>query len=380
MSLGNVNQADLDHSFMEVALAVAARGLGIVWPNPAVGCVLVAAGRKGAGFKIVGRGWTQPGGRPHAETEALARAGKAAKGTTAYLTLEPCAHHGQTPPCAEALAGAGVARAVVAMLDPDPRVAGKGVAILEAAGIAVDLGTCEPEARELNAGYLRRVNDGRPLVTLKVATTLDGRIATGDGSSKWITGPAARARGHLMRARHDAILVGAQTVAADNPSLTCRLPGLEDRSPVRVVADGRLRTAPESTLARTARDVPTWIITLKGAAGSARKRLEALGVEIIEVDADGAGYPDMGAALEALAARGITRLMVEGGGKLAASLLSARLVDHLAWFRSSRVIGGDGVSVIAALGIAEPGKSPRFRRLGVRSLGDDVLETYVAES
>ncbi|MCK5275514.1 MAG: bifunctional diaminohydroxyphosphoribosylaminopyrimidine deaminase/5-amino-6-(5-phosphoribosylamino)uracil reductase RibD, partial [Alphaproteobacteria bacterium] len=220
---------------MRAALALAGRGLGRVWPNPAVGCVLVD--RDG---RVTGRGWTQPGGRPHAETEALARAGGAAKGATAYVTLEPCVHHGQTPPCADALIEAGVARVIAATEDPDPRVKGGGLGRLRDAGIAVEAGLLREEAELLNAGYLMRQREGRPVVTLKLATTLDGRIATHAGESRWITGEAARARGHMMRARHDAIMVGIGTALADNPTLTCRLPGLEDRSPVRIVVDARL--------------------------------------------------------------------------------------------------------------------------------------------
>ena len=225
----------LDRRYMALALALAERGLGNVWPNPAVGCVLVRDGR------IVGRGWTQPGGRPHAETEALARAGDGAQGATCYATLEPCAHHGETGPCADALVQAGIARAVVATEDPDPRVAGRGNARLEAAGIGVTRGCMEEEARALNAGFLSRVEKGRPLVTLKLASTLDGRIATHTGDSRWITGAQARARAHLLRARHDAVMVGAASALADDPALTCRLPGMADASPVRVVIDGSAR-------------------------------------------------------------------------------------------------------------------------------------------
>src|SRR6266705_1008472 len=218
----------LDEQAMRAALALARRGLGRVWPNPAVGCAIVKDGR------VVGRGWTQPGGRPHAETEALARAGGAAHGATAYVTLEPCCHSGRTPPCADALV-------VAALEDPDPRVVGGGLARLRAAGIAVEAGLCAAEAAEINAGFFQRVRLGRPLVTLKLATSLDGRIATASGESRWITGPAARERAHLLRVTHDAILVGTDTVLADNPQLTCRLPGLGHRSPVRIAIDRELR-------------------------------------------------------------------------------------------------------------------------------------------
>src|SRR5580700_4659831 len=227
--------ARLDLGHMRTALGLARRGLGNTWPNPAVGCVIVKDGR------VVGRGWTQKGGRPHAETEALARAGKGAKGATAYVSLEPCSHHGKTPPCAEALIAAGVSRVVAAVEDPDPRVSGRGIARLRAAGIAVEAGLCAAEAAELNAGFFCRVAQGRPLVTLKLAASLDGRIATPTGKSRWITGPAARERAHLLRAAHDAVLIGTGTALADDPQLTCRLPGLEARSPVRIVIDRTLR-------------------------------------------------------------------------------------------------------------------------------------------
>ena len=218
---------------MRLALALAGRGLGNVWPNPAVGCVLVREGR------IVGRGWTQPGGRPHAERRALDQAGAEARGATAYVTLEPCSHHGKTPPCAEGLIGAGVARVVSAMTDPDPRVAGRGHAMLRAAGITVDEGLLEPEARALQAGFLSRIERGRPWIAVKLATSLDGRIALGNGESQWITSAEARARVHALRARFDAVLVGGGTARADDPLLTVR--GFQPaRAPVRVVASARL--------------------------------------------------------------------------------------------------------------------------------------------
>ena len=308
---------------MAAALALAERGLGAVWPNPAVGCILVREGR------VVGRGWTQPGGRPHAETEALTRAGGAAHGATAYVTFEPCCHHGKTPPCADALIDARIARLVAAMKDPDPRVSGQGFARVQEAGIEVAVGACGEAAARLNAGFLKRIAAGRPLVTLKLATSLDGRIATRSGESQWITGEAARARGHLLRARNDAILVGSGTALADNPALTCRLPGLAARSPVRVVMDGRLRLPPGHRLVAEAHDVPTWIVTLADAAEARGEAYRGAGAELIIVAPDSAGHPDAGAALEALGARGITRLLVEGGAHVAAALLGAGLVDRL---------------------------------------------------
>jgi diaminohydroxyphosphoribosylaminopyrimidine deaminase/5-amino-6-(5-phosphoribosylamino)uracil reductase len=363
-----------DENHMRAALNLAARGLGLVAPNPSVGCVIVRDGR------VVGRGWTQPGGRPHAETEALRRAGMLARGATAYVTLEPCAHHGKTPPCAEALIEAGIARVVVACLDTDERVSGRGVQRLEDAGIRVEIGVGADAALDLNAGFFLRNAEGRPLVTLKTATSLDGRIATRTGESKWITGETARARGHLLRARHDAIMVGVGTVAADDPELNCRLPGLGDASPVRVVADGRLRTPLTSRLVRTAGERPTWIVTVDGPDAARARAFRDCGVDLIEVPADAAGNPSPRAALAALAKRGITRVLVEGGGRLSASLMREDLVDRVVWFRGALALGGDGRPAIAPYGLDHLDKARRFRRLSLDEVGDDALETYVVRA
>ena len=362
----------LDRRFMAHALALAGRGLGSAWPNPAVGCVLVQDGR------IAGRGWTQPGGRPHAETEALAGAGDGAQGATCYVTLEPCAHQGQTGPCVEALVEAGIARVVVAIEDPDPRVAGRGIAMLESAGIAVEVGCMADRARALNAGFLARVEKGRPHVTLKLASSLDGRIATHTGDSRWITGALARARGHLLRAQNDAVVVGAVSALADDPALTCRLPGMADRSPVRVVIDGSARLPASHTLVAGASDQPTWIVSTAALGRDGRHTgWREAGVEVIEVAAEADGRPALTAGLEALAARGVTRVLVEGGGRLAASLLGARLVDRVEWFRAPGAIGGDGVPALAALGIEHAQDMPRFERVSSASLGEDVLDTLL---
>jgi diaminohydroxyphosphoribosylaminopyrimidine deaminase/5-amino-6-(5-phosphoribosylamino)uracil reductase len=361
-----------DVAFMHTALALAGRGLGLVWPNPAVGCVLVDPESR-----VVGRGWTQPGGRPHAETEALKRAGGGAKGATAYVTLEPCAHHGQTPPCADALVEAGVARVVAAMEDPDPRVRGDGLRRLRDAGVAVETGLLHGEAEALNAGYLMRQIDGRPMVTLKLATTLDGRIATHTGESRWVTGAAARARGHMLRARYDAIMVGIGTALVDDPSLTCRVPGLEDRSPVRIVVDARLHLSLTSNLVATAAETPTWLVTVAGGDTDRRRAFEDCGVRVIEVRVAPDGYPDPVTMFQALGEAGLTRVLVEGGGHLAAGLMRADLVDRLRWFRASGVMGGDGIPAVAAYGVDELTMMRRFRRIDVRNVGDDVLESYL---
>ncbi|WP_279573910.1 bifunctional diaminohydroxyphosphoribosylaminopyrimidine deaminase/5-amino-6-(5-phosphoribosylamino)uracil reductase RibD [Zavarzinia compransoris] len=361
------NETDRRH--MTAALTLARRGLGNVAPNPAVGCVIVREGI------VVGRGWTQPGGRPHAETEALARAGALARGATAYVTLEPCSHHGKTGPCAEALAKAGIARVVAATIDPDPRVAGRGIALLKAAGIVAEVGCLEQEAQRVNAGFFGRL-DGRPLVTLKLATSLDGCIATRTGDSQWITGEQARARAHLMRAQHDAIMIGVGTAIADNPQLTCRLPGLAQRSPVRVVADGRLRLPLTHYLVRTAREVPTVLFCAPGNSPERRNAYAQAGVEVVEVAADACARPDPAGMMKHLAEKGVTRVMVEGGGQLAASVIHARLVDLLFWFRGPVVIGEEGRAAVAALGLDKLARAPTYALDAVERLGDDLLEIY----
>jgi diaminohydroxyphosphoribosylaminopyrimidine deaminase/5-amino-6-(5-phosphoribosylamino)uracil reductase len=355
---------------MATALGLARRGLGNVWPNPAVGCMIVNGGR------VVGRGWTQPGGRPHAETEALARAGALAKGSTVYVTLEPCSHSGQTPPCADALIAAGVARVVAAVEDPDPRVSGSGISKLRDAGIAVELGLCRDEAVELNAGFFMVMAEGRPLVTWKAATTLDGKIATHTGESQWITGEAARARAHYLRATHDAVAIGIGTALADDPELTCRLPGLEPASPIRIVVDGRLRTPLTSRIVSTAEIVPSWFITRTDAPEERRDMLLRAGVDVIPIEPGEGDRPRLRPALAELAKRGITRLLVEGGSQLAAALLSESLVDRIAWFRAARVFGGDGLNASAAFGVEHIADAPTFLHRGSVACGIDTLELY----
>lgn len=362
-----------DEYFMTVALNLARRGVGNVAPNPAVGCVIVAPNSTST---IVGRGWTQPGGRPHAETEALRRAGSAARGAVAYVTLEPCAHHGQTPPCTQALIDAGISRVVAAMQDPDERVAGKGFTQLRAAGIAVETGVCTQQAERLNAGFVSRCLQGRPEVTLKVATTLDGRIATHGGESQWITGAAARARTHLLRATHDAIMIGSNTALLDDPELTCRLVGLEARSPLRIITDGRMRLPLTSKLVRSAATQPTALF-IRGDADPLRAgAYRDAGIDVVTVPIGKNGHMRPDAMLSALGARGINSVLVEGGAVLAATLIGADLVDRLVWFRAAKLIGGDGVAAIAPLGLARLADSPAFLRESLARFGEDMLETY----
>jgi diaminohydroxyphosphoribosylaminopyrimidine deaminase / 5-amino-6-(5-phosphoribosylamino)uracil reductase len=360
-----------DVRFMDLALRLAERGLGQVWPNPAVGCVVVRDGR------VVGRGWTRPSGRPHGETEALRRAGPAALGATAYVSLEPCAHYGETPPCTMALLHAGLRRVVIAATDPDPRVDGRGIAQLRQAGVEVTVGVRRERAETLNAGFFLRLRAGRPLVTLKLATSLDGRVATRTGASQWITGDQARALAHHLRATHDAIMVGSGTALIDDPSLTCRLPGLEARSPIRVVLDGRLRLSTRSELARTARSTPFWLVTRRPAPEDRARALRRLGVEVIEVGTDHQGRLDLTETLGILAGRGLTRLLVEGGAALAAGLLRQRLVDRLVWCQAPLLIGGDGLEAMGALGVEALEDALRLPEGHERALAGDACRTYI---
>lgn len=359
-----------DGRFMRLALALGARMQGRVWPNPAVGCVLVRDGR------IVGRGWTQPGGRPHAEAVALAQAGGLARGATAYVSLEPCAHHGRTPPCADALLAAGVVRVVTPMQDPDPRVSGRGHAALAAAGIDLVIGVEEARARRDHAGFLARVELARPFLTLKLALTLDGRIATATGESRWITGPEGRRYAHTLRACHDAVMVGGGTARADDPDLTVRDLGVAHQ-PVRVVLDSRLRLGVEGQLGQSAGRVPVWLCHVAGAPEPARRDWEAVGARLFDCAAglEGVGL-DVGHVMARLAAEGLTRVFCEGGGALAASLLRGGLVDEIVVVTAGKVIGSDGRAGVGALSLTALADAPGFRLVEIRRLGDDVLHRW----
>lgn len=357
---------------MDVALALGRRGLGRVWPNPAVGCVIFDVDGV-----VAGRGWTQIGGRPHAEAVALDRAGERARGGVAYVSLEPCSHYGATPPCADALIAAGIARVVVCMEDPDDRVSGRGLARLAAAGVKVEIGLRSEQARYDQAGFFSRLEKGRPLIALKSAMTLDGRIATRTGDAKWITAAESRRIGHMLRATHDAILVGVGTAQADDPRLDCRISGLEAASPVRVVLDSNLRLNLDLDLTAGARARPTWVVCGPEADPSKRKALADLGVSIVEAPLDPDGRLDPAAVATILAARGITRLLIEGGGAVAASFLKADLVDRIHAFRAPFMLGGDGRPAAAALGLDRIADAPRFVRRTVAAADDDLAEVYV---
>ncbi|MBR0775965.1 bifunctional diaminohydroxyphosphoribosylaminopyrimidine deaminase/5-amino-6-(5-phosphoribosylamino)uracil reductase RibD [Bradyrhizobium diazoefficiens] len=361
---------DADRRFMQLALALGRRGQGRTWPNPAVGAVIVKDG------VIVGRGWTQAGGRPHAEPEALRRAGEAARGATLYVTLEPCSHFGKSPPCADAAIAAGIKRVVAAIEDPNPEVAGQGHARLRAAGITVDVGLCAAEAAFDHAGHFRRIRDRRPHVTLKLAVSPDGKIGAAGGKPVAITGDAVRDRVHLLRARSDAILVGIGTVLADDPLLTCRLPGMGAHSPVRVVLDQNLRIPATSKLVQSARETPLWVVASELAEAAAVTRLGAAGAQIIRIPPGGTPGLDLPAVLHALAEKGITRLMVEGGSRVAASFVSSDLVDEVWLFRGAEAVGADGVDALDALPLSKITQSQAYRVHASETFDRDTLTIY----
>ena len=365
-----MNQKDRDAGWMRAALGLARRGLGRVWPNPAVGCILVADGR------VVGRGRTADGGRPHAEVLALAEAGARARGATAYVTLEPCAHTGETPPCADALVAAGVARVVIAIEDPDPRVSGAGIARLTEAGVAVEVGCLAEAATALNRGFLTRLATGRPMTTLKLAASLDGRIATGTGESRWITGPRARAEVHLMRAQADAVLVGAGTVRSDDPRLDVRHVGIAGANPVRVVVSGALSLARDGNLAKTASEIPLWLCHDPEASEDRRKAWSEVGAELIEIPFQEDGQLDLRAMMQSLGARGITRVLCEGGGRLAAALIEDDLVDEVVSYSAGLVLGSEAIPAVGPLDIAALQLAPGFRLVDVGSVGPDVRSRW----
>lgn len=326
-------------AFMHAALLLAERNLGQTWPNPAVGAIIVHNGQ------IVGRGYTQRGGRPHAETEALKQAGEKARGATLYVSLEPCAHQGQTPPCTSAVIATGIKTVVIACADPNPKVSGQGAQQLKDAGIEVVENICSKEARELNRGFFSSIEKKRPYIALKIATSLDGKIATRSGQSKWITGERARNYGHLLRSRHDAIVTGSGTVLADDPELTCRLPGLEQRSPVRVIIDRSGRVQSSAKIFAQQDIAPTW--------------------HLREQTIDG--------ALAALTAKGITRVLVEAGATLSTAFLQSGRVDSIYWFKSPLVIGDDGRAAMGK-GFAELADLKRYTTADHIALGNDTLD------
>lgn len=358
--------SDEDH--MAQALQLARRGLGTTWPNPSVGSIVVAPTGE-----ILSRGWTAPGGRPHAEAIALDRAGTKARGATIYITLEPCAHSGgRGLACAEMIAAAKPARAVIALADPDPRTKGRGLARLAASGIKVKDGILAEEASVVALGHILRVTEDRPAVTLKLAVGSDGLMPRGRGAPVWITGPDARAHGHLLRARNDAILVGRGTILADNPSLTCRLPGMSCRSPVRVVLDRRLRTPPSARLFDDLM-VPVWLICSADEEHPNTDALQDRGAEIVPVPVDAHGMLGVRDALETLANRGITRVLVEGGPQVARAFLDADLIDEAVIYQGPKPAGADGLTPFAGEGLDRLTASGHFTQTEARSFGPDRM-------
>jgi diaminohydroxyphosphoribosylaminopyrimidine deaminase/5-amino-6-(5-phosphoribosylamino)uracil reductase len=361
-----------DVSAMRLALALGRRGLGQCWPNPCVGAV-IADSRTG---RIIAGAWTARGGRPHAEAIALSAAGEAARGATAYTTLEPCSHWGKTPPCADALLRSGIARLVYGVVDPDPRVGGKGLERLAAHGVEVVAGPLPREAAWLAMGHTLRVSAKRPFIQLKIAVDAGGQVPAGNGAPRWVTGPEARAHGHLLRAETDAIMVGSGTVAADDPELTCRLPGLAARSPVRVVMSSGGTLPAGARMLRSAAAHPVWVVCAQGRVIADRAELERLGVVFIPVAADADGRPEIGAAVRALAERGVTRLLVEGGPRLTAAVLAAGLADEALVYRGAVPASGETIRPFGAAGLDALYGHPSLTPHTERPMGRDRLFIY----
>ncbi len=358
-----------DIYFMKMALNLSRRGLGATHPNPSVGCVIVKDNH------VIGRGWTGPSGRPHAEINALESTVASADNSTVYVTLEPCSHQGKTAPCASALVNAKVSKVIIATIDPDPRVSGKGIKIIEDADIDVEVGLLKDEADFINQGFFQKIILNRPLLTVKFASSIDGKIAHKKSEKSWITGTESRKRGHLYRANHDAIMVGIGTVLVDNPMLDCRINGLEDRSPIRVVVDTELRCDINTKLCVSAGKIPLWIMT---SSNDVKKiaTFENVGVKIFILDKDKSGYVNIDQVMKTLAQQGITRVLSEGGGKLNASLIKAGLIDRLLWFKSKETIGEKGVNALYDIDVNELDQHLNFILIDEGLSGSDSWQEY----
>jgi diaminohydroxyphosphoribosylaminopyrimidine deaminase/5-amino-6-(5-phosphoribosylamino)uracil reductase len=360
--------ADADRRFMQLALRVARRMLGRTAPNPAVGAVIADE----AMGEVIARGWTQQGGRPHAEADALRRAGARARGQTMYVTLEPCSHHGRTPPCANAIIEAGIRRVVCAIGDPNPEISGRGLAVLREAGVAVDLGPCAEEARWMAVGHILRMTQDRPFVQLKIAVAADGLIAPGRGEPVWVTGPEARQFAHILRAQADAILVGRRTVADDDPDLTCRLAGLAARSPRRVILDPGFRTKPTARMFKSVDRVPVTIFGSTRASPPAYPK----GVEVRRMPVAADGRLGLAVVVESLAAEGVTRVLVEGGPTIAAGFLDADLVDEVVIGRGSEPLGPRGRPPVGDRGLEFLDAAEHWQKVDERKIGADRLTVH----
>ena len=359
-------QTTHDNRWMALALSLGARGLGQTWPNPSVGCVIVS------GNTVLGRGHTLLGGRPHAEIMALTQAGDV-RGATAYVTLEPCAHTGKTPPCAQALIDANLSRVVIATTDPDPRVAGRGIQMLRDAGINVTLGVMQDQANKTHAGFFNRITKNRPFLTLKLAISLDGRIATATGDSQWITGDQSRHYVHYLRATHDAVMVGRGTVGVDNPTLNVRGFGTQIRQPVRVVMDSNMQSTPMGHLADTANQTPVWFCHGTDADFTPWDKTGAISIPC-ERDGKSLNLPN---AMAQLANNGLTRIFCEGGGTLGGALIKSGLVDQLILMQAGVAIGADGTPSLGTMGTTILRDAPRFKLSETRQIGVDTISIWL---
>jgi len=360
---------DQDERFMAAALSYGRQNLGQTFPNPSVGALVVSGG---AEPRIIARGVTAKGGRPHAEAEALAKAGTAAKDATIYVTLEPCVPHGRGEPCTDIIRRSGISRAVIALADPNPATSGRGIARLKEAGVAVTVGPGAAEAARAHAGHIRRMKDGRPQVILKIAVSADGKTGLKDRKPAEISCEISRAEAHMLRATSDAVMVASGTVLADDPMLNCRLPGMADRSPIRVALDGNLRIPLDTKLVKTAREIPFWIITRPDAPLEKQRELEEAGVEVMRVSTSGARI-DLSEALHLLATRNITRLLVEGGPIISAELLRENLIDEAMIVQSPKKLGPDAIPALEGMQLSALLDNPRFEVIERRVLGSDSL-------
>lgn len=357
-------EEEQDRAFMRLALKLAEGGVGRTSPNPAVGAVIVKAG------KVIGRGFHRRAGAPHAEVEALRAAGRAARGATLYVNLEPCSHYGRTPPCAEAVIAAKLKRVVVGMADPNPLVQGRGIERLRQAGVEVTVGVLKEACEQLNEDFCTFIIKGRPFVILKLAASLDGKIATAGGDARWISGEASRRFVHRLRDQVDAVLVGAETVRKDNPRLTCRVRG--GRDPLRVILDGRLRITPQAQVITQPSGARTLVVTAVKKPNRKVHLLERYGAEVLSLPGPG-GKVAFSRLLRELGKRGIKSVMVEGGAEVAAAALQAGVVDKVFFFYAPKLLGGDGKGMIGSLGITRVARAIKVHKIEVKRLGEDVV-------